>query len=288
MTMGSPLEHDKIGLPTRVIAVTSGKGGVGKSTVSINLGAALAETGHRVTLLDADLGLANVDVMLGLSPSRTLMHVLDGECELEDILLEGPGGMHIVPAASGIQRMAELSASERAGLMYAFSQLETTTDVLIVDTAAGIASNSLQFCEASQEVIVVVCSDPASITDAYATIKVLSQRTRRTVFRILANMVRSEQEGSQLFRKLLSATDRFLDVSLDLAGTICTDPMVPVAVQRRRALLNEYPSSPAAAAFKKLARITDKWPKPRSASGQLEFFVERMIQAELVGRHAQA
>lgn len=274
--------------PTRVIAVTSGKGGVGKSTVSINLAIALAIEGARVTLLDADLGLANVDVMLGLSPARTLLNVLDGECGLNDILLEGPAGIRIVPAASGVQRMAELNAAERAGLLNAFSELEVATDVMIVDTAAGIAANSLQFCDASQEAIVVVCNDPASITDAYATIKVLNQRTRRSRFRILVNRVLSTAEALDIFSRLQYATDRFLDVALDLAGTIPFDRSVAAAAQKRVPVVTAYAASPAAAAFKKLAATADKWPTPRTASGQLEFFLERMIQADVMGRHARA
>ncbi len=274
--------------PTRVIAVTSGKGGVGKSTVSINLAVALGLVGRRVTLLDADLGLANVDVMLGLKPSRTVQHVLAGECSLEEVVLKGPAGIRVVPGASGVQRMAELSDSERAGLLYAFSDLEFATDVMIIDTAAGIAANSLQFCDASQEVLVVVCNDPASIADAYATIKVLNQRGRRTRFRILVNMVHGAQEALGIYNRLVTVTDRFLEVTLDLAGFVPYDREVAAAARRRVPLVTACPGSPAALAFKNLAAVADKWPKPRAANGQLEFFVERMIQADVKGRHAQA
>lgn len=285
--MNAPSQHRPT-RPTRVIAVTSGKGGVGKSTVSINLATALAAAGSRVTLLDADLGLANIDVLLGLSATRTLANVLDGECSLRDILLDGPAGVQIVPASSGVQRMAELTDNERIGLMRAFSDIEDTMDVMIVDTAAGIAANSLQFCEASQEVLVVVCNDPASITDAYATIKVLNQRTGRTRFRVLVNMAHSDHEARDIFARLVKATDRFLDVALDFVGVIPFDRCVAQAARRRAPVVSAYPASPAGTAFKRLAGVADKWPEPRAASGQLEFFLERMIRAEVMGRHALA
>jgi flagellar biosynthesis protein FlhG len=275
-------------MPTRVLAITSGKGGVGKSTVSINLAIALATSGQRVSLLDADLGLANIDVMLGLTASRTLRHVLNGECSLNDIVLTGPAGVRIIPAASGVQHMSELSAAERMGIIDAFNELEDASDWLIVDTAAGIASNTLQFCEAAQEVLVVVCEDPASIADAYATIKVLHQRASRRRFRILVNRVRHDAVALSIFNRLLTTTDRFLDVSLELVGWIAYDPGIAEAVRRRAAVVTAYPTGPAATAFKKLAHAADRWARPQSASGRFEFFVEKLIQADVSGRQARA
>jgi len=275
--------------PVRVIAVTSGKGGVGKSTVSINLSLALAARGRRVLLLDADLGLANVDVMLGLKPQFNLTHVIDGQCTLAEAIVQGPHGVRVIPGASGIRRMAELSAPEQAGLVYAFSSLEGDTDVLIVDTPAGINAHTINFCAAAQEVIVVVCNEPASLTDAYATIKVLSQETARTRFHVLVNMARSPQDGQALFQKLTDATERFLDVSLDLIGTLHYDASVLRSIQNRRAVFDAYPSGGVATAFKKLAERADNWPVPRNASGHLEFFVERMVRVEPAPeRRAQA
>lgn len=271
----------------RVIAVTSGKGGVGKTTVSINLAAGLARLGHEVVLLDADLGLANVDVLLGLAPGRTLAEVVGGECELDDVILNGPCGMSIVPGASGFQHLVELGPRERAGLINAFGQLERRMDFMIVDTAAGIAANTLDFCAASHEVLVVVCDDPASITDAYATIKVLSQRAGRHRFRVLVNMSNDEKQALRLFARLLEVCDKYLNVSIDFAGNIPFDTRVSAAVRRRQCLVEGFPKSPAGQAFKKLAQVTDNWPAPRGASGGVEFFVERMTRTESRGRVAQ-
>jgi len=189
------LRRRRMTKPVKVISVTGGKGGVGKSNISVNMAVALAMTGHRVMLLDADLGLANVDVMLGLKVKRNLSHVLKGECDLQDIIISGPEGMKIIPAASGTKSMVHLSEMEHIGLVRAFSSLSEQIDFLIVDTAAGIADNVISFTMASQEVLMVVCDEPTSITDAYALIKVLSQDHNIYNFKVLANMVRSPQEG---------------------------------------------------------------------------------------------
>ncbi len=264
--------------PVRVIAVTSGKGGVGKTNVSVNLGVALSQHGKRVLLMDADMGLANVDIMLGLSPKYNLSHVLDGEKALRDVLLKGPAGMKIIPAASGVKRMAELSALENAGIVHAFSELSDELDVLIVDTAAGIASSVATFCQAAQEVIVVVCDEPASLTDAYALIKVLSRDYRLSRFRILANMAQSEQHGRKLFLKLATVTEKFLNIQLEYLGTVPYDPALKQAVQKQVPVTLFKPDSPSAQAFTRIAQQVERWPIPQGASGYIQFFVENLFQ----------
>lgn len=265
--------------PVRVIAVTSGKGGVGKTNVSVNLGVTMAGQGKNVMLMDADLGLANVDVMLGLHPSYDLSHVMKGERTLEEVIVQGPQGLRVVPASSGLQAMAEMSTAEHAGVIRAFSEISTTPDVLIIDTAAGISDNVVTFSRASQEVVVVVCDEPASITDAYALIKLLNREYGIYRFRVVANRVNSAQEGRMLYNKILKVTDRYLDAALDFMGVIPEDEFLRKAIQKQRAVVEAYPRSKSALAFKKLASKADSWPVPATAGGQLEFFVERLIMA---------
>jgi len=265
--------------PVQVIAVTGGKGGVGKTNVSVNLGVALCKLGRRVTLLDADLGLANVDVLLGLKPRRNLSDVLAGEATLAEVVVPGPCGLRIVPAASGTQAMVQLGAREHAGLITAFSEIAHQMDVLIVDTAAGIADEVISFLRAAQEIVVVVCNEPTSITDAYALIKVLNTHYGIKRVRVLANMVRGPQEGKSVFAKLVTVTERFLEVALEYAGFIPFDEHVRRAVQRQRAVVDAYPSSKASQSFVELAREVDRWPVPAAPRGHLEFFVERLVAA---------
>lgn len=265
--------------PVRVIAVTSGKGGVGKTNVSVNLSVALADTGRKVMLLDADLGLANVDVLLGLHPECNLSHVIDGQRTLEEVIVKGPSDIMVVPASSGIKRLAELNTMENAGLIRAFSELNHDVDTLIIDTAAGINESVTSFSRAAQEVVVVVCDEPASITDAYALIKVLSCEYDIQHFRVLANQVQSAQEGRELFSKILRVTDRYLDITLEFMGVVPHDDYLRKAVRKQRAVVQAYPRSRASMAFKTLAQKTEKWPVPSAAGGHLEFFAERLIQS---------
>jgi flagellar biosynthesis protein FlhG len=175
--------------------------------------------------------------------------------------------------------MTALSATEHAGLVNAFSALAHMTDVLIIDTATGLSDNVIRFCTASQEVIIVVCDDPSSVADAYAMIKILHSNFGLSRFRVLMNMAHSVQEGQVLFRKLVVITEQFLDVALDLIGTIPYDHRITNLALHRRALYEAHPESATAAAFKDIAIQSDKWPTPTAASGKLEFFVERLIQS---------
>lgn len=264
--------------PIRVLAVTGGKGGVGKTNISVNLGVALAEASHRVLLLDADLGLANVDVVLGLHPNYDLSHVLRGERELEEVIIEGPVGLRLVPGASGIQAMAELSRAEHLGIINAFNEIGGDLDYLIVDTAAGISDTVLSFSRAAQEILVVVCDEPASITDAYALIKLLNRDYGVDRFRIVTNMTRTPTEGQELFTKLFRVVERYLDASLIHAGSIPYDDALRKAVKMQKPVVTAAPRSKAALAFRALARKIETWPLPTGASGHLQFFVERLIQ----------
>jgi len=266
----------------QVVAVTGGKGGVGKTNVAVNLSVSLAQMGRRTLLLDADLGLANVDILLGISPKETLVDVIDGKCALRDVMCNGPSGLKVIPASSGTQKMVQLPSSAHAGLIHGFSELNDELDVLVIDTAAGISDTVVSFVRAAQETIIVACNEPTSITDAYALIKLLNSEHGLFQFRLVANMVRSSQDAKDLYTKLCNVTDRFLDIGIQLVGAIPYDEHIRKAVMRRKALTELYPQSPAAIAFKALAQKVDSWPLASSPRGHLEFFIERLVGATMI------
>ena len=263
--------------PVQVIAVTGGKGGTGKTSVAVNLATALAQSGRKTMLLDGDLGLSNCDVLLGLTPRYTLEHVLKGERALEEIILETPSGVRVVPAASGVARMASLSVTEQNGIVQAFAGMPGLLHTLIVDTAAGIGEQVLQFCQAAQQVLVVLRDEPTSFTDTYALIKVLSRDRGVRHFRVVTNFTRQPEEGQIAFRRLQRVTDRYLEVVLDYAGDIPEDPSLQKSVQAQRPVMEAFPASAAAKAFRVLARTANQWPLPAGPSGSIEFFMERML-----------
>jgi flagellar biosynthesis protein FlhG len=264
--------------PVRVMAIASGKGGVGKTNLSVNLGVSMSKMGRKVVLLDADMGLANVDVLLGLRPEFNLSHVLTGEKNLSEIMLQGPAGLNIIPASSGVQKMSDLNNIEQSAIIHAFSEIDQNIDVLLVDTAAGISPSVVNFARACQDVIVVVCDEPTSLTDAYAFIKLLNRDYGMNHFHVLSNMVRSMPQGQVLFNKLTKVTDRYLDVTLQFAGAVPFDEDLRKSVQKQSAVIESYPNSKAAIAIKDIARRIDNWPIKTQSDGYLEFFVERMIE----------
>ena len=261
----------------QVIAVTSGKGGVGKTVVAVNLSLALAELGKRVVLLEADLGLSNIGVLLGLNPKYTLADLMEGRCELSEVLMRGPGGVLIAHAASGDHHLTHLLPAQYAGLIQVFSDIADTLDVLVIDTASGIGESVVSFVRAAREVLLVVCDEPTSITNAYALIKLLNRDCGISRFRVLANMQHTPLDGQRLFAKLMKITDSFLSVTLQYVGAIPYDPDVRKAAHMQRAVYRSFPRSKSAKAFKSIAQKIDVWPISNSPRGHIEFFIEELV-----------
>ena len=237
-----------------IITITSGKGGVGKTNFTANLGWQLRQMRRKVLILDADLGLANIDIVLGLHPDFNLSHVLKEEKRLQDILTKGPGGLRVLPASSGVMSVTDLTDPQKLHLLQEMESLEEEFDFLLIDTSAGIASNVIYFNLAAQTMIVMLTPEPTSMTDAYALIKILSRDHHQHHYKIVTNDVKDEAEGLAVFEKLTRVTDRFLNVSLDYLGHIPHDAHMREAVQMQRLLSEVYPNGQAAEGIRKIAR----------------------------------
>ncbi|HEY3270053.1 MAG TPA: MinD/ParA family protein [Geothrix sp.] len=233
----------------RVVAITSGKGGVGKTNVTAGLAMALAQQGQRVVVMDANFGLANLDILLGLSPRFTLEHVLRGEKVLEEILLKGPLGVQILPASSGIQELTQLDTMSELRLVQGLQRVAETVDWLLIDTAAGIHESVLKLLLAAQEVILVATPEPTSLLDAYAMAKVLHQREPSKPLWLLVNNGHSAEEARETVDQLQEATERFLGKRLQVLGMIPHDAHILQAVRQQRGVVDLFPDSPAARAF---------------------------------------
>jgi flagellar biosynthesis protein FlhG len=256
----APALHQAGGIkgPMRVIAVTSGKGGVGKTNVVLNLCLALSRLHRRVFLLDADMGLANVDVLLGLSPRYTLEHVLNGQRDIMDIVVEGPAGFKILPSGSGISELSEMSSEQQMRLFRELSRIEDEVDYLFIDTGAGISSNVLRFNASANEIIVIANPEPTSITDAYALMKLLSIKYHIREFGLIANSVADDEEGLEVYSRLNRVCGQFLHVNLNYLGCIPLDKHMRQAVRQQQALLEAFPQAPAARSITRIAADIDR------------------------------
>jgi flagellar biosynthesis protein FlhG len=265
---------------TQVIGIASGKGGVGKTTVSVNLAVALQAMGFRVMLFDADMSLANAQIALGCRCPYNLSHFLSGEKTLAEIIVTTRQGVKLVPGASGIQEMAALGQMQAASIVRAFSELDEDIDYLIVDMAAGISPEVLSFMAACSRRFVVVRDDPSSIADAYATIKVLIQDQGLDEMYLIPNGVDSAQEGYQLFERINQVCARFLNRTVRYLGAIEQDDLILTALKKYQPVAEYAPGSAGARDFRRLAEATRQLEPIQEASGGLQFFVERLVKAK--------
>jgi flagellar biosynthesis protein FlhG len=262
---------------TRVYAITSGKGGVGKTAVTANIAVALAQLGKKILILDADLGLANIDVVFGLSPKYNLNHFFSGAQELSSILVEGPSGVKILPAGSGVQNFTRLNSQQKQKLLDGLDLMHNDFDFVLIDTEAGISENVTYFNTAAQEILVVTTPDPTAITDAYALMKLLSTQYHEKRFNLVVNMVQTDQEALDVYRKLTMVSNRYLDISIDFLGSIPADRQMIDAIRKQKVIIELYPTSRITTAFIQLANTLCLEEFNCEPKGGIQFFWKKFL-----------
>jgi flagellar biosynthesis protein FlhG len=264
--------------PTSVYSITSGKGGVGKTAVVANLAYTLASLGKRVLILDADLGLANIDVVFGLSPAYNLNHFFTGDKDLQAIMVDGPMGIKILPAGSGFQSFTNLDSSQKMRLLDGLDTMQNHFDYVLIDTEAGISENVTYFNTAAQEILVVTTPEPTAITDAYALMKLLSTQYHEKHFNLVVNQIVTEDDALDVYRKLTMVANRYLDISIDYLGSIPEDRQMVDSIRKQKVICELYPNSKITHAFRQLAgRITSE-PTQSAPKGNLQFFWKKLLQ----------
>ncbi len=267
------------GKTVRTIAVASGKGGVGKTNITANLAIGFSRLNKKVMVFDADLGLSNIDVVLNLATKYNIKHLFRGEKKLKDLVVEGPSGIKVLPASSGIQELTELDEFQRLRLIEEFESYDDAVDYLLIDTSSGISSNVAFFCMAAQEIIIVTSAEPTAMTDAYALMKVLFTKYQEKKFKLLINSVKNEKEATDVFKRLSIAAEKFLSISLDYLGHIPYDPLLQKAVRQQKALIEIYPESEAA---RNILQIAQKMSEENNnhIKGTLQFFLGGLLKAK--------
>ena len=262
---------------TRTISITSGKGGVGKTTLVANLALSLSQRGKRVLILDGDLGMANVDIMFGVKPAGNIHDILAGRKEMKEILTEVSRDVSLIPGGSGVVEFNNMNHFERRALIEAVSSIPNGFDYLLVDTAPGIAENVLFLNAATQSVSVVITPDPSSFADAYALIKVLNRQYKRTHFSIICNQVRDEQEGLQIFQRFSDVVNRFLCIGLDFWGAVPTDMVLKKANQQQRLILRQDTGSESAKAIRQIGQQIERTSKQFETQGGMQMFWDQVV-----------
>ena len=263
---------------TRVMTVTSGKGGVGKTNIITNLGFALSKIGVTVTILDADVGLGNLDLLLGMTPKYNISHVLAGHVAFEDIIIEVRPGMRIIPASSGIQEMTRLTTSQKITILEDIEKVILDTDIFFIDTAAGISANVTYFNSLADEVMVVVSPEPTSITDAYALMKVMSYKDSDTIFKLIINRVKNEDEAKEIYRQLKIVTDRFINVPIEMFGWVSNDKNMTACVRKQSLICETYPDSEASKCINLMAKKLKASP-PMGYSVKRKVILKNLMQS---------
>ena len=262
----------------RVIAITSGKGGVGKTNIVANLGYALSKLGKRVLIMDADLGLANLDVLLGLAPKYNFSHVIMGTKSINEITMKGPGGIEILPASSGIQELTKLTKEQSIRFLTELDILLDSFDILLIDTAAGISSNVMYFNSTAQEILVIVSPEPTSITDAYALMKVLSLKYSQNYFKLVVNQASSKEEALEVYRQLNLVAERFLDISIEYMGHVIHDVNIAKSVRQQKIVGEIYPDTIASKCFNSLATKIEKSGTTKTPKGNTNFLWKHFLR----------
>lgn len=266
----------------KVITVTSGKGGVGKTSLSVNLAIQLARMGKRVVIFDADFGLANIEIMLGLRPQYTLADLMYHGKEIGDIIMRGPENIGFISGGSGIRELSNVSRDQVFSLIQKLDDLDRQADVILIDTGAGISDTVLEFVAASEEVLLVATPEPTSVTDAYALMKVLDRRTAfrqdRSVVRLVANQVREEWEATELFEKLGAVARKFLDMEVEYLGAVPYDKYMQRAVMRQDPVCISHPEARAARAVKRMAFLLEDQHMEEETQGGIAKLFSRVIR----------
>ncbi len=265
------------GKTPRVVSVTSGKGGVGKTAVASNMATVLARLGYKVLIIDADLGLANIDVVFNLTPQFNLNHFFSGEKQLPEIVVEGPAGIRILPAGSGVQAFTHLTADHQRRFLEAMDAFHGDFDYVLIDTEAGISENVTYFNVAAQDILVVTTPDPTAITDAYALMKLLSTKYHEKFFNLVVNSVKDEGEALEVYKKLTLVANRYLNISIDYFGCIPFDKRLRESVQRQKVMVDLYPGTRTSNAFEQLAQSLVDAPPSAKAKGTAQLFWQRLL-----------